>query len=453
MTEHVKTMRSVPLRLLDGKQRAPRLPAVRGGAIMRVADFRALNEGLARQHQPLFANPRNAAAGSIRQLDPRVTASRRLDVFFYDILRVDGGPRLTDGMSVLRALADWGLVTSPHARLGATLDDAFAFHREMEQRRDRLLYEIDGIVLKLNDLAARARLRTTGRHPRWALALQVHAPRGRDGHRRHRRASRADWRVDARGPVAPRADRRGHGRPCHASQRRRDRAQGPSHRQHRPRRSRRRRDSRRRRAPPASRREAKSAVCDAAALSRMPYAHRSGRSTDRCPNGLACPAQLRCAIAHFGSREAMDILGLGPETVDALVSSGLVHSVADLFSLRTGDLVKLERFADVSAGTSGASDRHGTPHDAVALPERPGHSARRRANRRRPCRAFRQPGRDSRRQRSRDQGRTGHQSGRGTGRRRLLPTGSESPRHRSVPGPRRRGGAPNAGNAGRWLER
>ncbi len=349
VTENVKTIRAVPLRLDDASHRVPRLLSVRGEAVMRTEDFRALNARLERDGQAPFANPRNAAAGSIRQLDARISAERRLQVFFYDILHIEGGPRLTDDASVLQAFAGWGLVTSPRARLCEKPDEIFTYHREMERLREALGYEIDGIVLKLNDLGARQRLRATGRHPRWALAFkftpreeqtvieQIVVQVGRTGvltpvavlrpvgiggvtvaratlHNREEIA-RKDLRVgDAvrvirAGDVIPeiveRLPRSGarHSRPF----------------------------SMPRRCP----------ECHTKVVREGPF--------DRCPNGLACPAQLKRAIAHFGSRDALDIRGLGAETVDALVSSGLVRSVADLFTLRARDLVKLERFADLSA--------------------------------------------------------------------------------------------------------
>ena len=131
----------------------PRLLAVRGEAIMRIEDFKALNTRLERQGQPLFANPRNAAAGSIRQLDPRITAERRLDIFFYDILHIEGGPHLADDMSLLRSLGAWGLHASPYARVCSSIDEVLRYHQEMARRRDSLPYEIDGIVMKVDDLA------------------------------------------------------------------------------------------------------------------------------------------------------------------------------------------------------------------------------------------------------------------------------------------------------------
>ncbi|RPI53892.1 MAG: hypothetical protein EHM55_12450 [Acidobacteria bacterium] len=112
--------------------------------MMRLDDFRALNARLEKAGQLLFANPRKAAAGSIRQLDPRVTATRRLDVFFYDILHMDGGPRLTTDMGVLQALAGWKLHTPRYARPFSSFDDVCRYHQEMADRRESLGYEIDG---------------------------------------------------------------------------------------------------------------------------------------------------------------------------------------------------------------------------------------------------------------------------------------------------------------------
>jgi DNA ligase, NAD-dependent len=311
--------------------------------------LRALNARLEQQGQPPFANPRNAAAGSIRQLDPRITAQRRLGVFFYDILHMERGPHLADDMSVLQALAAWGLHASPYARVCSSVDEVFRYHKELERRRDSLEYEIDGIVLKVDDLALRTRLRTTARHPRWALALKFAAREeettiedimvqvGRTGvltpvavlrpvqiggvtvtratlHNRDEIA-----RKDLRIGDGVRVIRAGDVIPDIVERVRRAGA-----RRHRP-----------------FVMPARCPVCHTPVVHDGPF--------DRCPNGLACPAQLKRTIQHFGSRDALDIRGLGPETIDALVSEGLVRSVADLFRLSRHDLLKAERFADVSA--------------------------------------------------------------------------------------------------------
>ena len=374
VTENVKTIRSVPLRLRGNS--VPRLLAVRGEAIMRLDDFRALNARLEQQGQPPFANPRNAAAGSIRQLDPRITAQRRLDVFFYDILHMERGPHLADDMSVLQALAAWGLHASPYARVCSSVDEVFRYHQEMERRRDSLEYEIDGIVLKVDDLALRTRLQTTARHPRWALAFKFAAREeettiedivvqvGRTGvltpvavlrpvqiggvtvtratlHNRDEIA-RKDLRI---GDVV-RVIRAGDVIPDIVERVRRAGA-----RRHRP-----------------FVMPARCPVCHTPVVHDGPF--------DRCPNGLACPAQLKRTIQHFGSRDALDIRGLGPETVDALVSEGLVRSVADLFRLTRRDLSEGGALRGRVGDESAEGDRQGEAAITLAISQRARHSGR-----------------------------------------------------------------------------
>lgn len=347
VTENVKTIRSVPLRLRG--EPVPRLLSVRGEAIMRVADFRALNRHLEETGQTPFANPRNAAAGSIRQLDPRITTERRLEVFFYDVLHMEQGPHFTDDMSLLRTLTRWGLQTSPHTRLCSSVEAVFRYHGDMERRRHSLEYEIDGIVLKLNDLALRRRVGATARHPRWALAFKF-TPReeettiedivvqvGRTGVLTPVAVLRP---VNIGGVTVTRATL--HNRDEIA---RKDLRIGdvvrviragdviPGIVQHVPREGARRRG-----------RFVMPSHCPAC---RTPVVHEG--PFERCPNGLACPAQLKRTIQHFGSRDALDIRGLGRETVDALVSNGLVRSVADLFTLTRRDLLGVGRFGDVAA--------------------------------------------------------------------------------------------------------
>jgi DNA ligase (NAD+) len=348
VTENVKTIASVPLRLRDRNRTPPALLAVRGEALMRIEDFQRLNADLAREGKPTFANPRNAAAGSIRQLDPKVTARRPLEVIFYDILDREGGPELRAGAEVLDALRDWGLRVSTRHLRTESLDEIFDWHREMESRRDDLGYEIDGIVIKVDDLAARARLGATARHPRWALAFkfvpreaetvieEIRVQVGRTGvltpvavlrpvkiggvtvtratlHNREE-LERKDVRVGD----TVRVVRAGDVIPDVVG---RVETTGP----------RRRRFRMPKRCP----------KCKTPVVQDGPF--------DRCPNGLACPAQLKGAIGHFGSRDALDIRGLGDKTVEHLVATGLVRNVADLFTLNESDLVELERFAEVSA--------------------------------------------------------------------------------------------------------
>jgi DNA ligase (NAD+) len=348
VTANARTIRGVPPRLRRTSPGVPPVVAVRGEVIMRLDDFRRLNAALAARGQPKFANPRNAAAGSLRQLDARITAGRALGVYFYDVLHSSGISQEADGMAVRRSLSAWGLPVVPHAQLCRSFEDIAAHHRELARRRETLDFEIDGIVIKLNDLRARERLHSTSRHPRWALAykfspredqtliLEIVVQVGRTGvltpvarlepvllggvtvsratlHNREEIA-----RKDLRAGDTVRIVRAGDVIPEVLE----------------------RVASRRGRRPPF-RMPRRCPICRAPIVREGPF--------DRCPNGLACPAQLREAIRHFGSRTALDIRGLGPETVDRLITSGLVGSVADLFDLRRDRLIRPGRFGAVSA--------------------------------------------------------------------------------------------------------
>lgn len=349
VTENVRTIRSVPLRLHADRRRVPRLLAVRGEAIMRVEDFRKLNAQLEREGKPLFANPRNATAGSIRQLDPRVTTQRPLRITFYDVLRIEGAPAFQSDWAQLEALREWGLPVSDLSRPCESIDEVFTYHREMESRRDSLDVEIDGIVAKVDDLAARPRLGMTARHPRWALAFKF-SPReretviediavqvGRTGVLTPVAVLRP---VEIGGVTVTRATLHNREEVARKDLRKGDRVRViragdviPEVIARVPQRGERRQAS--------FKMPKRCRVCGTPVVREGPF--------DRCPNGLACPAQLKGAIEHFASRDALDIRGLGKETVEKLVSTGLVQSVADLFTLREEDLVKLDGFAEVSA--------------------------------------------------------------------------------------------------------
>jgi DNA ligase (NAD+) len=171
VTPNVRTIGAVPLRLSTAEREPPALLAVRAEVILRIADFERVNEKLLEEGKPPFANPRNAAAGTLRQLDPRITASRPLDVYFYDVLAASE-LRTRTHTETLRALAGWGLKVSDLVRPARTVDDILAYHAELGARRDDLPYEIDGIVIKLDDLRLRDELGMTARHPRWAFAFK-----------------------------------------------------------------------------------------------------------------------------------------------------------------------------------------------------------------------------------------------------------------------------------------
>jgi DNA ligase (NAD+) len=347
VTENVRTIRAVPLQLHGKKRAVPTFLAVRGEAMMPVRDFERVNQQLAREGRPLFANPRNAAAGSVRQLDPRVTAGRRLDVVCYDILALEGNGRVRTGTEALEALQTWGLRVSHERQIGHTVSGIARFRETLQGRRDTLGYEVDGIVIKLNDLGARERLGMTARHPRWALAFKF-APRDREtiiediavqvGRTGVLTPVAVLTPVEIGGVTVARATLHNRGEIVRKDLRVGDAVRvvragdvipeivGRIH-------------GRRGRRPFAMPRRCP--ACHSSIVREGPI--------DRCPNGLACPAQLRGAVQHFGSRAALDIHGLGRETVEQLVSAGLVRSIADLFTLRERDLRRLGRFGTVSA--------------------------------------------------------------------------------------------------------
>jgi len=354
VTENIRTIPAVPLRLRQGKP-LPRLVAIRGEVIMHSGPFDKLNERLMAEGREPFANPRNAAAGALRQLDPQLTASRPLDLYAYDLIHYEtaegaDGFQVATQWEVLQTLADWGLRVNPLVRRGATVADVLAYHREMEEKRDDLGFEIDGIVIKLDNLADRERLGWTSRHPRWAFAFKF-PPRkevtrilsivpsvGRTGvvtpvalmlpveiggvtvsratlHNREevvrkdvREGDRV--RVQRAGDVIPQVIER-IDEP--------DRERGPVWQM-----------------PPTC------PSCGTPLGERGPFTV--------CPNGFNCPAQLVGRIVHLASRDALDIEGLGEESAKLFVAEGLVKRLPEIFDLRPEPLIRLEGFAEKSAG-------------------------------------------------------------------------------------------------------
>jgi DNA ligase (NAD+) len=348
ITANVRTMPSVPLRLRGDERPVPPFLSIRGEVIMLAKDFDRLNERLIAEGKEPFANPRNVAAGALRQLDPQMTASRPMVLYAYDILASEGLEIATQ-WDVLQALSDWGLKVNGLVERARTVDDILAYHRGLEEKRDDLGYEIDGVVIKLNNLAAREELGWTSRHPRWAFAFKF-PPRkevtrilsilpsvGRTGvvtpvaimlpveiggvtvsratlHNREE-VARKDVRegdrvrVQRAGDVIPQVIERIEET---------DRERGPEWRM-----------------PETC------PSCGTQLVERGPFTV--------CPNSFECPAQLAGRIVHFASRNALDIEGLGDETAKLFVAEGLVRQLPELFDLQPGQLVKLEGFAEKSA--------------------------------------------------------------------------------------------------------
>ncbi len=347
VTSNVRTIRAVPLRLRG--ERLPERLEVRGEIFMTRSGFRALNDGLAEGGEKTFVNPRNAASGSLRQLDPALTASRPLHFYAYGAVSGDGLPeRHSD---ILAALRDMGLPVSPEAHTVEGVEALLASYQALSQRRDQLDYDIDGVVYKVDDLDQQRELGFVSRAPRWALAhkfpaqeeitrlLDIEIQVGRTGaltpvarlepvfvggvtvtnatlHNADEIARKdlqpGDWVVVRRaGDVIPEVVR--------------------SIPERRP------ADSQPWQMPE------RCPVCDSA-VERV-----EGEAVARCTGGLVCSAQRKRALEHFAGRQAMDIEGLGSRLIEQLVERDLVHSPADLYRLDIDTLAGLERMAERSA--------------------------------------------------------------------------------------------------------
>lgn len=348
VTPNVRTIRSVPLKLRRGSRGIPARVSIRGEALMPVQAFERLNARLTEEDKPAFANPRNAAAGSIRQLDPSITAERTLDLFAYEVLWVEGA-ELATHTETLEALENWGFKVSPGWMTSETVEGALKFHDDLESRRDKLEWEIDGVVLKLDDLAARGQLGATAHHPRWALAYKFEPRRevseildivvqvGRTGKLTPVALLRP---VDIGGVTVARASLHNREEVARKDVRVGDRVRIQRAGDVIP-------DVVERIPQPGVKRRRPFEMPDRCPVCGTPIESRG--PLDYCPNSLGCPAQLKGRILHFASRDALDIEGLGERTVEQLVERGLVKDVADVLYLKVEDLQGLEGFAETSA--------------------------------------------------------------------------------------------------------
>lgn len=347
VTENVRTIPTVPLRLRTDERPAPAFLAVRGEVMMYLSDFEAFNARLVESGQEPYASPRNSASGSLRQLDSRITASRRLDVLIYDILKVEGETFTSDTEGVA-AIRQWGFKVPERLAEATTVDEILAYHAAFGADRDRLDYEIDGVVIKLDDLAARERLGTTSHHPRWALAFKFE-PR-----KEITRIEKIGIQVGRTGVLTPVAFLRpvvvGGVTIARASLHNREELKRKDIREGDTVRIQRAGDV----IPQVV--EVVEQEADRHAPFDMPTTCPACGTPVRedgprlvCPNRFACPAQLKGRIVHFGARSALDIEGLGEETANLFVERGLVHGLADLFNLTVERLLPLEGFAEKSA--------------------------------------------------------------------------------------------------------
>jgi DNA ligase (NAD+) len=347
VTSNIRTLRGVPLRL--NGDNIPPLLEVRGEVYLSLAAFQKINNDKQENGEPPFANPRNAAAGSLRQLDPRITASRPLSLFCYAPGFVEGAP-FGSQQEFLQTLEGWGLPVNPMIRKVDTIEGAVAYYQELQELRESLPYEIDGTVVKVDSYPLQRELGEKSRSPVWAIAAKF-PPRqaetvledillsvGRTGVITPvaqltpvdisgvtvSRATLHNWDemaakdirigdtvvVERAGDVIPAVVR--------VLAERRSGAE-------------------RSLPPPEICPECGSAVvriADEVAL--------------RCM-GLSCPPQIRESIKHFASRGAMDIDGLGDKFIEQLISLGLVHNVADLYTLTKANFMRFERMGDTLA--------------------------------------------------------------------------------------------------------
>ncbi|MCD6574662.1 NAD-dependent DNA ligase LigA [Candidatus Aerophobetes bacterium] len=349
VTENLKTIKSIPLKLRDEEIPPPRLIEVRGEVYMRRDDFHRLNQERERRGESLFANPRNAAAGSLRQLDPKVTASRPLGVFFYGIGRVEGREFKTH-WEILQSFLKWGLVVNPYVELCSDIEGCINYFNKISEIREKLDYEIDGVVFKVNQLEYQRRLGEISRSPRWALAYKFPSIQATT---RIRDIKVQVGRTGALTPVAILDTVEiGGARVSRATLHNQDEIE--------------RKDIRIGDTVLVQRagdvipevvkvikekrtgKERKFELPPYCPVCGTKISHPSGEVVARCPN-ISCPARLKESIKHFASKQALDIEGLGDKIVEALVDKGFVKSISDLYRLKKEDFLTLEGFAEKSA--------------------------------------------------------------------------------------------------------
>ena len=349
ITENLKTIRSMPLRLRNKHESVPSLLEVRGEIFISKDGFDELNKNRGKNGEALFANPRNAASGSLRQLDSSITASRPLSIFCYHSGTIEGKIFETH-WGFLQSLKGWGFPVNPMIQKVNGVDEAIEYHQNMENKRNTIPYDIDGTVLKINSLSLQKELGVRSRSPRWAIAnkfkaqqvttviLDITSQVGRTGaitpvahlepvfvggvtvtnstlHNQDE-IDRKDIRIgdtviiERAGDVIPKVVKV---------------------------------------IPDKRLKNSKPYFLPGLCPSCGHEVYRpKGEVVIRCQN-LSCPAQIKGRIEHFVSKNALDIDGLGNKLVDQLVEALLVKTVDDLFKLTSDDLLPLERMAEKSA--------------------------------------------------------------------------------------------------------
>lgn len=352
ITQNVRTVDAVPLRLQDEDRPVPSVLIVRGEIFLTKTEFERINRELADKGEKTYANPRNLAAGTIRQLDPSVAAGRKLSFYAYSVVGEDGtyGSGFASHDAEYQALRQWGIGTNPYGRVATTVEEVFAFYHEWEGKRDDLNYEFDGTVISVNDNDIYRRAGVIGKSPRGAIAFKF-SPRQAETI-----VEDIQVQVGRTGVLTPVAFLRpvsiGGTTVTRATLHNMDEIERlgvtigdtvivgragdvipdiikvlPELRTGKEK---------------AFTMPSKCPVCG------QPIRQAQGKVAFVCPNP-DCPAKRREAIYHFISRGAMNMDGVGPQTIDALMDAGLIADPADLYSLTKEDVLNLDRFADVSA--------------------------------------------------------------------------------------------------------
>ena len=347
ITQNLRTVKTIPLQLIRKEIAVPERLEVRGEVIMQIDKFKALNRVREESGEPLFANPRNAAAGSVRQLDSKITSGRPLEIYCYGLSDVRGITFKTQ-WEILQTLPEWGLRVNPLVRRCTGMDAVLEYHQEIRERRERLPYEIDGIVIKVDRLDLQTALGEISRSPRWALAFKFQPKQETT---RVLNIIVQVGRTGALTPVAVMEPVRVGGVEV---------SRATLHNQ-----------------AEVDKKDVR--VGDTVLIQRagdvipevveVIKSKRTGKETpfrmpSQCPVcgsavvreeaihrciGLDCAAQLKGRIRHFACKRAMDIDGLGVKLIDQLVDAGLIKDVADLYTLTKEQLIELERMADKSA--------------------------------------------------------------------------------------------------------
>lgn len=346
VTANLRTIKTIPLRL-SGDRGVPKLIEIRGEVLYPLKAFKTLNNELAEQGEPLFANPRNAASGAVRQLDSSITAKRPLDFYSWGVGAVEGYEINTE-WEIVESLRAWGFKVEDRIMKCKGIEEAVSYHKEIESVRDDLPYEADGIVIKVNRKDYQRELGATAKHPRWNIAYKF---KPRQGTTKINAVTIQVGRVGLLTPVAELEPVKISGITIKRASlhtidiiNERDIRIGDTVLVQRagdvipevvmPIKEKR------------TGNEKKIVMPDTCPSCGTPV-EKEG-SYYYCPN-IACEAQLKGRITHLASRRAFDIEGLGEKIVEQLMQEGLVHDMGDIFYLKKEALLPLERFAEKSA--------------------------------------------------------------------------------------------------------